>query len=153
MDQFAIQLNDIIVEAFRSILKVEEQMLKSSRIDLSISEMHLIEAVGKGGDPKGRTISSLAEDLDITLPSVTVGINKLVKKGHATKVKYESDGREVYVLLTRSGKKVDSVHRYFHENMVRKVSGGLNDEEKLAMLSGIMKLNEFFRQRLEALRS
>ena len=125
-------------------------MLKSSKIDLSISEMHMIEAVGKG-DSRGRTISNLAEDLDITLPSVTVGINKLVKKGHVTKVKYESDGREVYVLLTRSGRRIDSAHRYFHENMVRKVSDGLTESEKQAMMSGIIKLNAFFRQRLDAL--
>lgn len=150
MDAFAQQLNDIIVEAFRTILKVEERMLKSSRIDLSISEMHLIEAVGKGNH-KGKTISNLALDLDITLPSVTVGINKLVKKGHVNKVKYDSDGREVYVILTRSGKKIDAVHRYFHENMVRKVSSGLSEDEKCAMLSGINKLNAFFKQRLVAL--
>ncbi len=150
MDEFAVRLNDLIVEAFRTILKVEERMLKSSKIDLSISEMHMIEAVGKGGS-RGRTISSLAEDLDITLPSVTVGINKLVKKGHVTKVKYEGDGREVYVILTRSGRKIDAAHRYFHENMVRKVSEGLTESEKQAMMSGITKMNAFFRQRLDTL--
>ena len=43
------QLNDLIVDAYRSILKVEETILKrSDNIDLSINEMHMLEAVGKG---------------------------------------------------------------------------------------------------------
>lgn len=36
------QLNDLIVDAYRSILKVEETILKrSDNIDLSINEMHM----------------------------------------------------------------------------------------------------------------
>lgn len=46
---------------------------------MSISELHLVEAVGKCGG-EGRTISGIAKELDITLPSVTVAINKLMKK-------------------------------------------------------------------------
>ena len=82
MKPFEEQLNAVIVDTYRSILKVEETILKrSDKIDLTINEMHLIESVGKGKN-KQRTISEIAEDLGITLPSVTVGINKLMKKGY-----------------------------------------------------------------------
>ena len=108
------QLNDLIVDAYRSILKVEETILKrTDSIDLSINEMHMLEAVGKGKN-KPKTISEIAEDLGITLPSVTVAINKLVKKGYVEKLRGEEDARIVYVTLTKQGKKIDSVHRYFH---------------------------------------
>ena len=81
------QLNDLIVDAYRSILKVEETILKrTDSIDLSINEMHMLEAVGKGKN-KPKTISEIAEDLGITLPSVTVAINKLVKKGYVEKLR------------------------------------------------------------------
>jgi len=151
MDEFSIKLNDILVETFRSILKVEEQMLKqSSKIDLSISEMHLIEAVGKNGN-QGRTISDIAEDLSITLPSVTIAINKLVKRGYVQKVKCKNDGRVVFVSLTPLGSKMDAVHRYFHKSMVRNVAKDLTEEEKSAMLKGIDKLNTFFNKKLEAM--
>ena len=94
------QLNDLIVDAYRSILKVEETILKrSDNIDLSINEMHMLEAVGKGKN-KPKTISEIAEDLGITLPSVTVAINKLVKKGYVEKLRGEEDARIVYVTLT-----------------------------------------------------
>lgn len=149
MDLFSEQLNDILVDTFRTILKVEEQLIKSSgKIDLSISELHLIESVGKNKE-KGKTISDIADDLNITLPSVTVAINKLVRKGYVQKVKCENDGRVVYVSLTKLGKKMDAVHQYFHITMVRSVSKDLLEEEKNAMLKGIVKLNDFFKKKLD----
>ena len=148
MDAFATQLNKTLVDTYRSITKVEEQALKNTgKMDLSISEMHLIEAVGKD-KACGRTISDIAQELGITLPSVTVAINKLVKKGYVEKVKGENDARTVYVKLTKSGSKMDAVHRYFHEQMVRKISEGFSDGEKETLLKGIQKLNDFFKKSL-----
>ena len=60
---------------------------------------------------EGRTISSIAEDLGISMPSVTVAINKLQAKGYVQKVRCEADSRVVYVKLTRSGKRADAAHR------------------------------------------
>lgn len=149
MDAFSAELNKTLVETYRSITKVEEQALKSTgKIELSISEMHLIEAVGKERE-KGRTISDIAQEMGITLPSVTVAINKLVKKGYVQKIRGESDARTVYVVLTKAGRKIDAVHRYFHEQMIRKISEGFSEEEKEVLLKGIEKLNQFFRQNIQ----
>src|SRR5665648_137348 len=105
MDNFAKELNDLLVETFWTILKVEEQMLQSgSGGDLSLSELHVIGSVGKSGKA-GRTISEIALDLDVALPSVTVQINKLQKKGYVEKHKNETDGRVVYAKLTKQGQK------------------------------------------------
>lgn len=149
MDELSAHLNDLLVDTFRYILKVEEETLKgSSGLDLSISEMHLLEAVGKGKEA-GRTIGGIAEDLSITLPSVTVAINKLQRKGYVEKARGEEDSRTVFVRLTKTGKKADAAHRYFHENMVRSVVSEMNDEEKGALLKGIVKLNAFFRRKAQ----
>ena len=148
MDAFSEQLNEILVDTFRCILKVEEKAIRSSeKVNLTISEMHLIESVGKKGRP-GSTIGDIASDLSITPPSVTVAINKLMKKGYVRKVRCENDGRVVHVTLTDLGKKVDAVHRYFHETMVRSVAKELSEDEKNAMYKGILKLNAFFKRKL-----
>ena len=82
MDAFSFKLNDILVDTFNNILQYEEDLIKhSENIDLSIGEMHLIEAVGKK-DNNGKTISDLAQTQNVTLPSVTIAINKLVKKNN-----------------------------------------------------------------------
>lgn len=147
MDHFAEELNDLIVETFRSVNKMEEQTIRRfTKINLSISELHLIEAVAKGND-RGRTISDLALDQDITLPSVTVAINKLAKKGYVEKVRSESDGRVVFVKLTRQGRKVNSGHQYFHKNLARSVATRLSEDEKEALIRGIAKMNEYIEGR------
>lgn len=149
MKPFEEQLNEVIVDTYRSILRVEENILKrSDQTDLSISEIHMLEAVGKGKDRR-RTISELAEVLNITLPSVTVAINKLMKKGYVEKVRGEEDARIVYVSLTRQGRRIDSAHRYFHESMVRSIIRDMTESEVQALYKGVMKLDAFLKEQLK----
>ena len=149
MKPFEEQLNEVIVDTYRSILRVEENILKrSDQTDLSISEIHMLEAVGKGKDRR-RTISELAEVLNITLPSVTVAINKLMKKGYVEKVRGEEDGRIVYVSLTRQGRRIDSAHRYFHESMVRSIIRDMTESEMQALYKGVMMLDTFLKEQLK----
>ena len=149
MKPFEEQLNEVIVDTYRSILRVEENILKrSDQTDLSISEIHMLEAVGKGKDRR-RTISELAEVLNITLPSVTVASNKLMKKGYVEKVRGEEDGRIVYVSLTRQGRRIDSAHRYFHESMVRSIIRDMTESEMQALYKGVMKLDTFLKEQLK----
>ena len=149
MKPFEEQLNEVIVDTYRSILRVEENILKrSDQTVLSISEIHMLEAVGKGKDRR-RTISELAEVLNITLPSVTVAINKLMKKGYVEKVRGEEDGRIVYVSLTRQGRRIDSAHRYFHESMVRSIIRDMTESEMQALYKGVMKLDTFLKEQLK----
>ncbi|MBE6113361.1 MAG: MarR family transcriptional regulator [Peptococcaceae bacterium] len=148
MDAFSQELNDLLTDAFWSILRIEEQAANNvAGGDLSISEMHMLEAVSK--DENGRTISELAADQNITLSSVTIAVNKLVKKGYVEKVRHEQDGRQVFVKLTKMGRKVNAGHLYFHENMVRNVSEGMSEEEKEVLLKGMKNLNRFFQRKLE----
>lgn len=151
MDRFAERLNELIVDTFNSIGKMEQQTIRRfTKINLSIREIHLIDAAAKGGDT-GRTISDLATELEITLPSVTVATNKLIKKGYAEKFKSESDGRVVFVKLTPRGRKVNSGHEYFHRNLTRNLSTQLTEEEKQVMIKGISKLKEYIDGRNEIL--
>ena len=146
MDKFDMELNSILVEVYHNILRVEEQTLKKANgISLSISEMHLIEAVGKGAEA-GRSISEIAEDLNITRPSATVAVNKLEKKGYLEKLSSKEDGRVVRVHLTREGQVVDRYHRYYHHNMVKEISSEFTEEEKLYLLKAINKLNDYFKK-------
>jgi DNA-binding MarR family transcriptional regulator len=150
MDTFSKELNDLLVETFWNILKVEEQMLQSgSGEDLSISELHVIESVGKSGAP-GSTISEIALDLDVALPSVTVQINKLQKKGYVEKHKNERDGRVVYAKLTEQGRKINKIHSYFHRQMVLAVAEDMNEMEKEVLIQGITKLRNFFVKKSES---
>ena len=148
MDAFSTALNEVLVDTYHNILRVEEKALKKSgRIHLSIKEMHLLEAVGKG-DEQGRTVSEIADAMNITRPTATVAINKLEKRGYLEKQPDDADGRTVRVTLTRSGKRIDHFHRLYHYNMVTKISESLTDAEKASLFQGIHKLNEFLKESL-----
>ena len=72
MDTFSRELNDLMMDTYRSIGILEEAMLKDlSHGALSISELHMIEAIGKDME-NGRSITDLAQEQNITLPSVTI---------------------------------------------------------------------------------
>ncbi len=149
MDTFSHKLNELLSDTFQSILKIEEMALRNvGPSNLSINELHMLEAVGKNGK-KGMTIGEIAEDQSITRPSVTVAINKLEKKGYVLKEKSEEDGRKTYVKLTRLGRKMNAGHQYFHENMVRNVAEDMTEEEKKILVEGITKLNQFFLKKMD----
>ena len=56
MGTFAADLNELLVEIYRNIEILEESELKKSRLNLSISEIHLIELIAKAGG--GMTVSA-----------------------------------------------------------------------------------------------
>lgn len=150
MDAFSLSLNELLMHAFRSVLKIEEQMLRNmGTLHLSIGEMHLLEAVGNGGS-QGRTVSETARELSLTLPSVTVAVNKLEKKGLLQKTKAREDKRTVSLLLTEMGKKVNRIHQRFHESMVKSIAVDMDEAEKNALLQGMEKLNLYFDNKLTA---
>ena len=50
MDQHRAELNRFLVEVFHDILKTEELALSSSKKELSLRELHLIEEVCRAED-------------------------------------------------------------------------------------------------------
>jgi len=146
MQGFAQLLNQMLVEVYHNILRVEEEFLKNNnRINLSIREMHLIECVGMNKE-EGKTVSEIAEYLKVARPSVTVAVNKLAKKGYLEKQGCRTDGRIVRVRLSREGRKVETYHRQYHMNMVRAIEAEFDAGEQEVLIRAIVKLNDFFKK-------
>ena len=148
MDDFSRELNQLLVCTYRNVGKLEEGMLHSvSGMDVSISELHMLEVIGESKD-RGVMVGELAQRMELTPPTVTVAINKLALKGYVLKNKSSLDKRSVIVTLTRLGKKVNAAHRYFHEQMVRNIEKLLSPGEREGMLRGMQTLNVFFQDAL-----
>ncbi|MBQ3273914.1 MAG: MarR family transcriptional regulator [Christensenellaceae bacterium] len=143
MDDYANELNSAMINVYDLISRLEEQMVSDlSNMKLNIRELHMIEYIADSEN--GRTLSEIAHQTGITPPSVTIAIQKLQKRGFVEKVKRSTDGRQVHVILTRMGQKINAAHRYYHLKMMRKVAGTLSSEEKDTLLSGLGKLAVFF---------
>ncbi len=149
MDDFAKELNTLFISTYRSITKVEEAMLKTlSAGSLTIREMHIIESIGKGGND-GVNITDIAQEMQITLPSVTIAIKKLENKGYVTKDRSREDGRRVYVHLTEAGRRAEVAHRYFHRQMLKAVCAKVSREQRPVLIEVIRALNEFLQGEVE----
>ena len=150
MDDFELNLNEILVDTFNYILKYEELSLKKAlNVPLTISEAHMIEAVGKQENEE-MTVSKIASLLNIAMPTATVAVKKLENKGFIKKIPCEKDGRRTIISLTDMGRKIERAHRLFHQKMARNISRQFADEEKEVLLKTIKTLSEFFRVKVEA---
>ena len=100
MDTYAA-LNDVLVNLFRDIMELEEQAIITQEYqDITNNDMHVIEAIGVG-EPKN--MSTIAKLLSVTVGTLTIAMNSLVKKGYVIRERGKEDRRVVYISLSEKG--------------------------------------------------
>lgn len=140
-------LNELLVQLFNDILQIEEKSLKNGTLsDLSVTELHTIEAIGMY---KERTMTEVAQDLKITVGTLTTAINKLIKKGYVDRKRIEEDRRVVLIHLTKKGKLAYRIHEKFHNDMINETISGLREDEEEILISSLERLNVFFKEKYE----
>ena len=136
-------VNDVLVKLFKEIMGIEEKALITSEYkDISVNDMHVIEAIGIH---EKKNMSAVAKALSVTVGTVTIAINNLVKKGYVKRVRSEKDRRIVLVSLSAKGEWAYNHHRMFHDRMVLAVLDGLNKEETEVLMKVLGNLQNFFR--------
>ena len=78
--------------------------------------MHTIDAIGMYQE---HTTSEVAKKLGITVGTLTVSVNNLVRKDYVKRVRSEIDRRVVKLALTNRGRLLYRVHDKFHRDMVK----------------------------------
>lgn len=147
MNKSTITINELLVQLFNDILQIEEKSLKEGIIsDLSITEIHTIEAIGMYDE---KSMSEVAQILKITVGTLTTAINKLIKKEYVERKRIEEDRRVVLVKLTKKGKLAYRIHEKFHHDMVNTAIDGLSEEEEEVLISSLDKINKFFKEKYE----
>ncbi len=141
------EINTYLVAIFREILDIEEEALRDSKFsDLSLTEMHTIEAIGLYGT---HTSSEVAKKLNITAGTLSVAINSLVKKEYVERKRRESDRRVIKLGLTKKGKLVYRLHEKFHREMVKRTITGMDDKEVEVLIKGLNNLHNFLFELVE----
>jgi len=139
-------LNVLLVDLFHNILEIEEKSLRDSGSDLSITEIHTIDAVGDS-DPK--TMTEISRILKVTMGTLTTGVDKLIKKGYLVRKRTEEDKRIVLVELTEKGIKAKKMHDAFHQEMIDSVISHLDPTEEELLVQSLQKLMYFFDDQYE----
>lgn len=149
VDPQVSEINNFLVSIFNDVLMIEERTLQTSQFkDVSIKEMHTIEAIGMYQE---HTTSQVARKLGITVGTLTVSVNNLVRKGYVNRVRNNEDRRVVKLALTKKGRLLYRLHDKFHRDMVKETIEEMSEEEAEILMRGLKNLHGFLERTKEQL--
>ena len=77
--------NEVLVRLFRDIMDIEQKAIITPEFrNITNNDMHVIEAIGIGA-PKN--MSAIARELSVTVGTLTIAMNSLVKKGYVVRTR------------------------------------------------------------------
>ena len=136
-------LNEVLVNLFRDVMDIEQKAIITEEFqDITNNDMHIIEAIGMN-EPKN--MSTIAREISVTVGTLTIAMNSLVKKGYVLRERGKEDRRVVYISLTERGRAAYVHHARFHKAMIDSLSDELTSEEMELLIKTLTKLNKWFR--------
>lgn len=137
-------INELLVEIFNHILNVEEEELRKTGVNLSMNEIHTLEAIKNSNDT---TMSAIAKKMRITTGTLTTTINRLVGKNYVTRHIDQFDRRKVYLKLTDSSIEVLKTHDKFHHQMIDSLFKDLPIDEDELLLKSLENISKYFKEK------
>ncbi|MEY8441541.1 MarR family transcriptional regulator [Lactobacillaceae bacterium 24-114] len=135
------KINQQLINVYSGILWIEENELRKSTFsDLTIKEMHAIDAVSMYNH---QTISQVANKLHLTPGTMTSMADRLIRKGYLERIRDKEDRRIVRLALTKRGRVLYRAHRAFHNMMVKRFLQGMNEEELKVIKKSLQNLEDF----------
>lgn len=144
-------LEDYFLHSALHMLTLEEQCLKKLCAgDLSIRELHVIEAVASLQSDNKNSMAEVAKYLHLSPASLTTAVNVLVRKEYIERHYSQSDKRVIYIKLTGKGEKVNSKYLDFVRGMIIKIGEKLDEVTADSVIEAIMGLDEYLTVTAEA---
>lgn len=134
----------ILVKLFNDILDYEDSVLRASEFkDLTNNDIHVIRAIGMN---EKKNMSMIAKELAVTIGTLTISINSLVRKGYVIKERSEKDKRVVFVNLSSKGEVAFSRNEELYDQMVNSMLEDLEDNEMDILMKSLLKVNRCIKQ-------
>nr|WP_302595716.1 MarR family transcriptional regulator [uncultured Cellulosilyticum sp.] len=139
-------INELLVDSFNKITAIERNALSRGPMnDLTISELHAIEAIGLNGG----TMTEIAKKLGVTVGTLTTMVNRLVKKEYVDRMRQEDDRRIVKIVLKRKGIIAYKLHSRFHHVMIKKMLADIEEDQVDVLIQALSALNHFVKETYE----
>lgn len=139
-------VNQLVVYLFNDILALEERSLRKEGVTLTMSEVHLLEAIR---DIPGNTMSEIARRLMVTQGTLSTAVRRMVSKGYIARVPDEKDRRIFHLELQKKARGVLAVHDAFHHDMIERAVDSLAPEEMPVLIETLQNLIRFFDEHYE----
>ena len=143
MNHHESMIDKVLVHLFQDLLRIEEKTLQKQVGDLSMREVHIIEAVC-ASQAEDNTMTVLAAMLRVTVGSLTVAIKTLERKGYVVRLRSDSDKRRVHVIPLPPALEVENHHREFHRRMVDAVTSAISPEELDVLIKSLHAIYDYF---------
>ncbi|MFR6055003.1 MAG: MarR family winged helix-turn-helix transcriptional regulator [Eubacteriales bacterium] len=132
--------NAFFVKCFNNILKKEKEML--CRIDktLSLSEIHVIEAICNAGE--NNTSKNVAENLRVSPGTLTTAVNTLVHKGYVYRKRTRRQAG-IPLIAHRKGLEANALHARFHAAMIDSILKSSEEKEAEVLIAALEKIQVF----------
>jgi DNA-binding MarR family transcriptional regulator len=131
-----MQMEHFVQKISRLLGQIEAQAFKQEGFsDLTMRQLLYLETIAQMQNP---TFSQLADELEVTPPTVSVLVNKLIDLGYITKSRSEQDGRVYHLQLTPTGKHMARLHDQIHRWLAKRITRNL-DEREVQQLGEILE--------------
>ncbi len=108
--------------------------------DITSNDMKVISAIGVDSR---QNMSSIAKKLSVTVGTLTISMNSLVKKGYVVRERGEDDRRVVYISLSEKGRDVYHCYEKFKQDLIQAALDALTPEESEMLIKSLEKLNNW----------
>lgn len=135
-------INELLVKVFNNILSIEEANLRDQGIELSMNEVHILEAINNSTEP---SMSNVAKALRITTGTLTTSISRLVLKKYVVRYTDLEDRRKVLVKLTDEAYEVLRIHNDFHNQMIEAMIQEMKIDEDEVLIKSLENIVKFFK--------
>ena len=125
-------LINAISELSNMFAQMEEKAKdKYNTSGLTQTQMHYLEVMNSLQNPN---ITELASALQLTKPTVTVALDKLIEKEYLVKVQSDADRRTSHLHLTEKGRSINNMHEYAHRRFAELMTENLEEDELQQLL-------------------
>jgi len=137
-------VNTFLVDVFHDVLRLQERSIAGgARRDLSLTELHVLEAVDAERDGG---MHAVAEKLGVTPGTLTTSVKVLESKGYLVRQRSETDRRKILVTLSPKAEDALRRHAAFHRELVSNITSSLNDSDVDALCEMLQRLHVFFKK-------
>ena len=121
-------------------VKTECRFCVIEKYNISQLTLKQIEYLKKFDEHEYVTISQLAEDLNLSKPSITEMVKKFIRLDCVKKEQCSHDARVYYLFLTEKGKGIARIEQITNEDFIRRVENCLSEEDISLLIELLSKV-------------
>ena len=134
---------DALMRLYRGVSAMQNREIRNNQYtDISVSELTIMRFIASQSAP---TMSEIAAKLQVTQGTLTVAMNRLVKKGYVDRYRMEQDRRIVRTVLTDMGYGALKEEERFRKRLQQLHKEALGEERAKEFVSMLRELDHYLR--------